>query len=102
MTAAMPLERVRPEPARRQRLLHQRPPLGDQITAPDATVLVAQQDESPARVRAAAVIVQQHQRQQTHHLGLGQQLAQTAVPADRLAGQVVPRQDAPDDASIPR
>ena len=88
------LQRVRAEPARRQRAFHQSGPFGNQIALPERAVLVAQQDELAGRrrTRGAARFVQQHQRQQAHHLGLGQELAQQPSQADGLAGQIVPRQ----------
>ena len=61
---------------------------------PERAVLVLEQHEVAVRrgARRAARLVQQHQREQAHRLGLGQQLDEQAPEADRLAREVGARQ----------
>ena len=78
-------------PAGRQRALDERPALGDPAGVPARPVLVVEQDELPVRPdpRLPASVVEEHQRQQAHDLGLvGEQRPHDPRQADRLAREL--------------
>src|SRR5439155_120506 len=70
------LQRVGTEAARWRSAFGERDALGDLVAVPQGAILLLQQDQvSVARdSRSAARLVQQHQRQQTHHFGIRQQV----------------------------
>ena len=72
--------------------MHERPTFGNQAAVPERAVLVFQEDElaGGGGTRAAPRFVQQHQSQEAHRLGLGQQLDQEPRQPDRLEREVVP------------
>ncbi len=91
------LQGIGPEVAAGQGAAHQHRTLGDQSPVPGAAVLVLQPHQLAGRIgtRGAARIVQQHQRQQAHHLGVGQQFQQQPAEADGLGAKIGPGQRRP-------
>ncbi len=84
------LQRVGADAARGERPLDQGGALRDLIPAPPRAVLVVQQHQLAGRpgARGPPRLVQQHQSQEAHRLGLRQELDQEASQADGLAGEV--------------
>ena len=74
------LERVGSEAARRDRTLDQADALRDVRAIPAAAILLLQQHHVArgGDTRLAPGVVQQHEREQSLHLGLRQQLGQQA------------------------
>ena len=88
------LQAIRTRPALRQRAHDERNTLGDLLAVPAPPILLVQKDQF-ARGRAARRaprFMQQHQREQAHRLGLGQKFDQQPRQADRLPGEILPRQ----------
>ncbi len=85
------LQAIRPGVPAAQAALHQGATFLDHVLLPQRTVLLVQQDQltSGRDPRRAPGLVQQHQRQQAHHLRLGQQLQQQVAQADGFAGQLI-------------
>ncbi|MNE65843.1 hypothetical protein D3C80_1613600 [compost metagenome] len=72
------LQAIGPESPHTQRVLDQRAAFSDQPGVPQRTVLLVEHNQLAARRSPgrAPRLVQQHQRQQAHHLRLRQQLHQ--------------------------
>ena len=80
------LQHVGTAPAQRQRAPERRATVAYPPFVPQRAVLIGEQHDLPiAPAGVTARVVQQHQRQQTAHLGLvGHQLHERATEADRL------------------
>ena len=85
------LQAVGAEAPRLQRGQHQRLAFADQTAIPQVAVLFFQQNRLAGgrSARAAARLMQQHQRQQALHFRLRQQLEQQAAKTDGLDAQVL-------------
>ena len=97
------LQRVRTEAPRRERPLDQRRPFRDLRAIPQRAILIVEQHDFAVRRRArrAPRLVQEHQRQQSHRFGLGQQLDDQPAEANRFGRQVVARQRLPRRGRVP-
>jgi hypothetical protein len=80
------LDDVRLTAAERERPVEHSPSLLDLVEIPERAILVAEEDDgSVCEPRAAAGIVEEHQRQQSVHLRLvGHQLGERPPEPDRL------------------
>ncbi len=83
------LQQIGPVAAQRERTIERRAPGRDLRAVPQRAVLIGEQhDLAVAHARGAARVVQQHQREQTEHLGLvGHQLGERGAEADRFGAE---------------
>ena len=84
------LKRIGPEAARRKRTLDERQAFVDLVAIPEATILIVEQHDLAVgcRARRAPRFMQQHQREQAHRFGLGQQVDEQPAEPDCFARQV--------------
>ena len=95
------LNRVRADPPRRQRPLHEPRALRDLIPVPQRAVLIVEQDQLARRRRArrAPRFVQQHQRQQPSASGSGSSSTSSRPRRIASAERSCRVSDAPEDAA---
>ena len=88
------LEGVGADTAGGERALDEARAVVDVAAIPERAVLVGEEHDLALgrRARRAPRFLQQHERQQAHGLGLGQELHQQAAQPDRLPRQVVSSQ----------